>query len=86
VTSVLLAERPYGVLALGAHPDDVEIGCGGNAFAACGPISRALGDRCVVHTLGRAARGVAGKKLGRQLCRSAAGPAWVHTDGGNPGA
>ena len=27
--SVLLAERPRGVLAIGAHPNVVEIGCGG---------------------------------------------------------
>jgi LmbE family N-acetylglucosaminyl deacetylase len=67
VTSVLLAERPYGVLALGAHPDDVEIGCGGTPLHLAAR-SRALSD------------------MRRQLCRSAAGPAWVHTDGGNPGA
>jgi hypothetical protein len=33
VNSVLPAERPCGVLAVGARPDDTEIGCSGYAEA-----------------------------------------------------
>lgn len=45
-------ERPRSVLAIGAHPDDVEIGCGG-ALAR----HRAYGDAVTIVTLSRGASG-----------------------------
>jgi LmbE family N-acetylglucosaminyl deacetylase/CheY-like chemotaxis protein len=66
-------ERPRSVLAIGAHPDDVEIGCGG-ALAR----HRAYGDTVTIVTLSRGASGghaevradearAAAKMLGAQL-------------------
>ncbi len=46
------AQEPQVVLAIGAHPDDVEIGVGGILAA-----HRAAGNRVVVLTLSRGARG-----------------------------
>lgn len=45
-------ERPHSVLAIGAHPDDVEIGCGG-ALAR----HRAYGDTVTIVTLSHGASG-----------------------------
>lgn len=36
MTTLSLTDRPRGVLAIGAHPDDVEIGCGGTLLELAG--------------------------------------------------
>ena len=75
MTSVLLAERPCGLLALGAHPDDVEIGCGGTLLQLAARYP-GLSVTVVVFTGSAERHAESQAKLGRQLCRSAAGPAW----------
>lgn len=54
------------VMAIGAHPDDVEIGCGGTLLA-----HRQAGDRVIVLTLSRGRKGGQGETRAEESARAA---------------
>ena len=58
--------RPRSVLAVGAHPDDVEIGCGGILLK-----HRGDGDRVTILILSRGARGGPAKERAVESARAA---------------
>lgn len=67
--SKLLSQRRRAqrvVMAIGAHPDDVEIGCGGTLLA-----HRQAGDRVIVLTLSRGRKGGEGETRAEESARAA---------------